>query len=178
MVTLCCTSEQKTLKMRPSLKRWTIKESFLRVCWPPFPSCWSHQSQSALLGWLAPHRASPSRQWSSLSASCPQGSLALNPPCCPSHRWWWRWKLRKHAHRSAYALTRRGKGNVLPQLYLSQWCRWSLRFPECRTKELRPESMCNMQARWWSTKHTETNTKTEHLQIQKSVFTESFHHLS
>lgn len=50
-------------------------------------------------------------------------------------------------------LTRSSKGSVLAQLYLSQQCRWSLRFPECHTKEPRPENTCNMQAHRWSTTH-------------------------
>lgn len=127
------------------------------MCWPPSPPRWSHQSQSALLGWLAPHWASPSSRWSSPSASCPSGSLTINPPCCPSHIWWWRWKLGKRAHRSAYVLMHSSKGSVLAQLHLSPQCRWLLRFPECRTKEPRPENMCNMRSHWWSTTHRHKN---------------------
>lgn len=99
MITLCCTSSLKSQKIGPSLKGKTIKKkSFMRVCWPPSPPCWSHQSQSALLDWLAPRWAPPSGWWSSPSASCPPRSSTINPPCCSRHTWWWRWKLGKNVH--------------------------------------------------------------------------------
>lgn len=63
-------------------------------------------------------------------------------------------------------------------LYLSRWCRWSLQFPECRTKEPRPESMCNMQARWWSTTHTQTQTLKLSICRCRRQFLLSFHYLS